>query len=130
DALEQINDSIAGVIDSGVTVDGFGLDLESGTPAAGGDIQVTNDATVSTNQNSSHALLVNAGPGTNFGTFTYSGSGDVTNTGSGGDALSINNPGSGGIDVTVSGTSTISGSTTGGGIEATALNATATVKVT
>src|SRR5690242_17291945 len=88
-ALEDFNASILGIVDAGVTVDGFGLQFISTLP--GSTIQITNSGTVSTNQDSSHALLINAGaPGT-FGTFTYSGSGNITNTGSGGDALSISN---------------------------------------
>src|SRR5262249_46980670 len=67
-----------------------------------------------------------------FGTFTYTGSGDVTNTGNGG-ALLIQNQGAaagtGKIDITISGTSTISGSSTGDGIEASTTGS-GTVKVT
>ena len=69
-ALEDFNASIIGTVDSGVTVDGFGLQFVSTSPVAGTTIQITNDGTVSTNQNSIHALSANAGPGTNFGTFT------------------------------------------------------------
>ena len=131
-ALQDINDSIVGIIDSGVTVDGFGLSFVSTfgvLPPPGATIQITNNGTVSTNQNSNHALSVNSGQPGNFGDFTYSGSGSISNTGSGGDALSITDP-TGNIDITVSGTSTISGSDTGGGIEASCGTGTSTVKVT
>jgi hypothetical protein len=129
DALEDFNDSIVGLIDSGVTVDGFGLQFVSTSPVTGTTIAITNNGTVSTDQNSSQALSANAGPGTHFGDFTYSGTGDVTNTGTGGDALNITNPGNGNVDITVSGTSTISASSTGTGIEASD-NGTGTVQVT
>jgi VCBS repeat protein len=131
-ALQDINDSIAAQIESGATVDGFGLAFNSTSTVVGATIAIINDGTLSTDQNSNFALLVNAGAAggpSNFGTFTYSGSGSLTDTGSGGDALSFTNPTSN-VDITVSGTSTISGSTTGHGIEASSGNATATVGVT
>jgi FG-GAP-like repeat len=109
----QANASIVGQIDSGATVDGFGLELVALPNTA--TISVTNAGAVSTNQNSNIALLLNAGTS---GTLTYSGSGNVTNTGSGGTALSVTNSGTGNVDVTISGTSTISASTTGDGIVA------------
>src|SRR6185312_10540142 len=134
-ALQDINDSIVGIIDSGVTVDGFGLAFVTTfgiLPPPGATIQITNNGTVSTDQNSTAALSANAGQTGNFGDFTYAGSGNVTNTGSGGSALSITDP-TGNVDITVSGTSTISGSTTGNGIAASSgadASSTGTVKVT
>src|SRR5262249_26387474 len=97
DALEDFNDSIAGKIDSGVTVDGFGLDFTSTLNTA--TISVENDGTASTNQNSSQALVINAGTS---GKLTYFGSGNVTDTGSGGDALNISNSGTGDVSVAIS----------------------------
>ncbi len=50
---------------------------------------MTNDGTISTNQGGTNrALLMTPGAAGNFGTFSYTGTGNITNTG-GGDALNI-----------------------------------------
>src|SRR5262249_44506820 len=105
---------------------GFGLELTS--TLAGSTISFTNDGTVTTDQNNlSRALHIVPGAVGNFGDFTYSGSGNVTNTGNG-CALLIDSQGTGNVDITISGTSTISGANTASGIEAS--TGTGTVKVT
>src|SRR5262249_30612838 len=98
DALKQINDSIVGKVDSGATVDGFGLELSSTLP--GSTISVTNDGTVTSSQNN-RALFIVPGAAGAFGTFTYSGAGSVTNTSTGG-ALLVDNQGAGNVDITIS----------------------------
>jgi uncharacterized protein with beta-barrel porin domain len=114
DQTQDLNASIVGQVNSSVTVDGFGLSLVSTLPGA--TISMTNNGTISTNQGAGNrALQINAGAPGNFGAFTYSGSGNVSNTG-GGDALSISNSGTGDISITVSGTSTVSATATGNGI--------------
>jgi hypothetical protein len=111
DALKQFNDSIDATVETGVTVDGFGLAISS--TSAGSTITFTNDGTVTTNQTTGNrALMIDPGAGGDFGTFTYLGTGNVTNTGTGG-ALLVDNQGtaagSGNVDITISGTSTITG---------------------
>jgi hypothetical protein len=124
--LQDFNVSLIGVIDPGVTVDGFGLELTS--TLAGSTISFTNDGTVTSDQNNGlRALQIVPGAPGNFGTFTYSGSGNVTNTGNGG-ALLVDNQGTGNVDITISGTSTISGATVAAGVEAS--TGTGTVQVT
>jgi uncharacterized protein with beta-barrel porin domain len=113
DQAQNFNTSIVGQVNSGVTVDGFGLALIS--TLVGSTISMTNNGTISTNQTNNRALQINAGAPGNFGTFSYSGSGNIINTGTG-DALFISNSGSGDISITVSGTSTISATATGSGI--------------
>src|SRR5262249_42786164 len=124
DSLQDFNASLIGIIDPGVTVDGFGLELTS--TLAGSTISFTNDGTVTSAQSNRALHIVPGAPG-DFGTFTYSGSGNVTNTGTGG-ALLVDSQGTGNVDITISGTSTISGATTASGIEAS--TGTGTVKVT
>ncbi len=78
---------------------------------------MTNNGSITTNQNGFRALQVAPGASGNFGTFSYSGTGSITNTGSG-DALNISNSGTGGITINVSGTSTIAAGSTASGIGA------------
>jgi len=114
DRTQDLNSSIIAQVNGGVTVDGFGLNLITTLP--GSTVSVTNDGLITTNQNNGiRALQVSPGAAGNFGTFTYSGAGSISNTGSG-DALNISNSGTGGISITVSGTSTIAATNTGTGI--------------
>ena len=115
DRAQSLFSSIIAQVNGGVTVDGFGLNLITTLP--GSTVSVTNDGSITTNQNNNtvRALEVTAGAAGNFGTFTYSGTGSISNTGSG-DALNISNSGTGGISITVSGTSTIAATNTGAGI--------------
>ncbi len=127
DQTQDLNASISGQVNSGVTVNGFGLSLLSTLP--GSTISMTNNGTISTNQGAGNrALQINAGAAGNFGTFTYSGSGNLTNTG-GGDALSVSNSGTGDVSITVSGTSTVSATATGNGIVAGSVTGNVTVTV-
>lgn len=113
DRTQDFNASIVGQINGGVTVDGFGLSLVTTLP--GSTISVTNNGSITTNQNGVSALLLAAGAPGDFGTFSYSGTGSIINTGTG-DALNISNSGTGGITINVSGTSTIAATSTGAGI--------------
>jgi autotransporter-associated beta strand protein len=115
DRTQDFNASIVGQINSGVTVNGFGLSLVTTLP--GSTISVTNNGSITTNQNGFRALQVAPGALGNFGTFSYSGTGSITNTGNG-DALNISNGGTGGITINVSGTSTIAAGSTAAGIAA------------
>jgi len=127
DQTQDLNSSIIGQVNSSVTVDGFGLSLIS--TLAGSTISMTNNGTISTNQvTPNRALLINAGAPGNFGTFTYTGSGNVTNTGAG-DAMSISNSGTGDINITVSGTSTVSATASGNGIATGGVTGNVTVTV-
>jgi len=116
DQTQDFNASIVGQVNSGVTVNGFGLNIVSTLP--GSTVSMTNNGTISTAQGAGNrALQMAPGAAGNFGTFSYSGTGNITNTG-GGDALSISNSGTGNIDINVSGSSTIGASATGNGIVA------------
>ena len=87
------DDDIAGTINDGIVVGGFGLWLE--TNKAGGSIAMVNNGGVTVDRTSTALQLVGNG-----GTMTYSGTGFVTNHG--GKALNISNIGAGSIGATIS----------------------------
>jgi hypothetical protein len=131
----EFADSIVGTIDTGVTVDGVGLEFISTLPNSNTTtttISVTNDGTVTAQSDSNSALEIIPIATGDFGTFTYLGTGNVTNTGNAG-ALRVDNQGSasgtGNVDITISGTSTINGTSAGDGIIAGTVG-TGTVKLT
>ena len=115
DRTQDLTASITAQVNSGVTVSGFGLSLV--TTLAGSTVSVTNNGLITTNQNGFRALQVAPGVQGNFGTFSYSGTGSLTNTGNG-DALSISNAGTGDVSINVNGTSTIAAAHTANGIAA------------
>jgi uncharacterized protein with beta-barrel porin domain len=104
DATQQFAAGINGQVNTGVTVSGQGLNIQS--TQLNSSVSFVNNGTVSTAVGP-HALnLTTALGGT--GSVTYSGTGNVTQTGTG-DALFINAAaGSGTTNVTISGTSSIS----------------------
>ena len=75
DRTQDFNASILGQVNGGVTVDGFGLSLITTLP--GSTVSVTNNGAITTNQPGGiSALQVSPGAAGNFGTFSYSGSGN------------------------------------------------------
>jgi autotransporter-associated beta strand protein len=117
DRTQDFNAGVVGQVNGGVAVSGFGLSLV--TTLAGSTVSVVNNGSITTNQNGFRTLQVAPGAPGDFGTFTYSGSGSITNAGNG-DAMNISNvgagAGTGGVNITVSGTSTIAATNTGNGI--------------
>ena len=114
DQTQDLNASIIGQVNTGATINGFGLIIISTLP--GSTISMTNNGTISTAQGAGNrALQMAPGAAGNFGTFSYTGTGNLTNTG-GGDALSISNSGTGNISINISGTSTVSALNSGNGI--------------
>ena len=114
DQTQDLNASIIGQVNTGVTVNGFGLNIVTTLP--GSTVTMTNDGTISTAQGGGNrALMIAPGAAGDFGTFSYSGTGNLINTG-GGDALSISNSGTGNISINISGTSTVSALNSGNGI--------------
>jgi uncharacterized protein with beta-barrel porin domain len=95
DRIQRFNADLIGQINSGVTVDTFGLNLV--TTKANGGIAFTNSGAVTSNQNV-NALQLDG----NGGAVTYGGAGSITDTG-GGDGLRLSNLGAGTITATVSG---------------------------
>src|SRR5882724_3077157 len=80
DQTQDFNASIIGQVNAGVTVNGFGLNIVSTLP--GSTVSMTNDGTISTAQGAGNrALQMAPGAAGNFGTFSYSGAGNITNTG-------------------------------------------------
>src|SRR5215216_593225 len=77
DRIQQFNADLQGQVNSGVTVDGFGLNLV--TTKVGGSINIfTNNGTVTTDE-AVDALRLDG----NGGQIVYAGSGTVANTNSG-----------------------------------------------
>ncbi|HEY4407015.1 MAG TPA: autotransporter domain-containing protein [Xanthobacteraceae bacterium] len=102
---------IVGQVNGGVTVSVNGIALQSSSTTSGAVVSMTNNGTISNTTNGQAALVLQGLSVNNFGTFTYSGTGNISNIGTTGGSigLSISNAtGTGGIDATVSGTSTIS----------------------
>jgi uncharacterized protein with beta-barrel porin domain len=97
--------SINGQIDSGVTVSVNGVSLQSTSTTPGAVVTVVNNGVISNSTSGLAALELETGSANSFGTFTYSGTGNITNTGTtvGSVGLSINNA-TGGSNVTVGGT--------------------------
>ena len=127
DQTQDLNASIIGQVNTGVTVNGFGLNIVTTLP--GSTVSMTNNGTISTAQGAGNrALQIAPGAAGNFGTFSYSGTGNLTNTG-GGDALSISNSGTGNISINISGTSTVSALNSGNGIATGAVTGTVDVTV-
>jgi outer membrane autotransporter protein len=109
DRLQDFNSNIVGQIAPGVTVGGVGLSLRSEAP--GSTISVTNAGTVTSNQAGLGALELNAGVAGDFGQFTYSGAGTVSNTAAGaGIGLILHNSGAGNDSVTINTGGTVSSS--------------------
>ncbi|WP_426615974.1 autotransporter outer membrane beta-barrel domain-containing protein [Bradyrhizobium sp. McL0616] len=116
--IQSFNADLIGQVGSGVTIDGFGLDLV--TTKASGGINFTNAGTVTTGQNVNALQLVGNG-----GAVTYGGVGTVTATGAG-SGLQLGNTGSGSITATVGGAVTASN---GSAISAVGVDGAVTVNV-
>jgi fibronectin-binding autotransporter adhesin len=86
-------ENIVGAVNAGVTVSGFGLNLQS-TPA-GGSVAMTNNGAVIVNQLSDALILEGNG-----GAVTYAGSGIVSNAGAG-RALFLDNSDGGDINAVI-----------------------------
>jgi uncharacterized protein with beta-barrel porin domain len=99
--------SINGQINSGVTVSVNGVSLQSDSMTPGAVVTMINNGVISNSTNAQAALSIGANTNNSFGTFTYSGTGNITNTGTtaGSSGLSISNIlGTGGTNVMVGGT--------------------------
>jgi hypothetical protein len=116
DRIQQFNADLIGQVNSGVTVDTFGLNLV--TTKANGGIAFTNSGAVTSNQNV-NALQIDG----NGGAVTYGGAGSITNSGNG-SGFSLSNIGAGTISATVAGAVTTSA---GKGIAATGVDGLITV---
>ncbi|HTV27937.1 MAG TPA: autotransporter domain-containing protein [Xanthobacteraceae bacterium] len=105
DRQQQFNDSISGIVNNGITVNGFGIALTS--TLSGGTITLTNDGAIQINSGNTASAggadAVDLTDTSGNGLITYSGSGSVNNQGTAGAAVEISNTGSGGITVDTSG---------------------------
>jgi Ca2+-binding RTX toxin-like protein len=99
DQIYAIADDIAGTINHGVMVGGFGLQLQTTEP--GGGVTMVNNGGVTVDQNGNNAALVLVGKG---GAVTYGGTGFVTSYGS--SALALFGVGTGDVSATIGGNMT------------------------